>query len=167
MRRHNLLPRTLLVALAFASSCSEELPPPEPDRPTIDERTFTATLSDLVVARIQLLPDTAAYTRRAEEILREQGVSEDDLRTFVEVHGHNDDLLTAVLCAGVGTTRHAVSDRSAGSGARGGAVWRGRGFDRGARGGGHRTGCSLTKRHDTAASAHSHSMVAGGLLDTS
>jgi hypothetical protein len=94
MRRHNLLPRALLVALAVASSCSEELPPPKPDRPTIDERTFTATLSDLVVARIQLLPDTAAYTRRAEEILREQGVSEDDLRTFVEVHGQNDDLLT-------------------------------------------------------------------------
>ena len=94
MRRHNLLPRALLAALAFASSCSEELPPPEPDRPTIDERTFTATLSDLVVARIQLLPDTAAYTRRAEEILRERGVSEEDLRTFVDVHGQNDDRMT-------------------------------------------------------------------------
>ena len=94
MRRHILLPRTLLVALACASACSEELPPPEPDRPTIDERTFTAALSDMVVARIQLLPDTAAYTRRVEEILREHGVSEDDLRTFVEVRGQNDDVMT-------------------------------------------------------------------------
>ena len=94
MRRHHLLPRVLLAALVFAWACSEELPPPEPDRPTIDERTFTATLSDLVVARIQLLPDTAAYARRAAEILREHGVAEEDLRAFVEVHGQNDDLMT-------------------------------------------------------------------------
>ena len=94
MRRHGLLPGALLAALSCVLGCSEELPPPEPDRPTIDERPFTATLSDLVVARIQLLPDTAAYTRRAEEILREHGVSEDDLRTFVEVHGQNDDRMT-------------------------------------------------------------------------
>ena len=94
MRRHILLPRALLAALAFASSCSEELPPPEPDRPTIDERTFTATLSDLVVARIQSLPDTAAYAGRAEEVLREHGVSEQEMRTFVEVHGQNDDVMT-------------------------------------------------------------------------
>jgi hypothetical protein len=94
MRRHNLLPRALLAALAFAWACSEELPPPEPDRPTIDERTFTATLSDLVVARIQLLPDTAAYTQRAADILREHGVSEEDLRTFAEVHGQDDDRMT-------------------------------------------------------------------------
>ena len=94
MPRRNLLPRALLAALACAWACSEELPPPEPDRPTIDERTFTATLSDLAVARIQLLPDTAAYTRRAEEILREHGVSEDDVRTFAAVRGQNDDLMT-------------------------------------------------------------------------
>jgi hypothetical protein len=94
MRRHILLPRALLVALAFASSCSEELQPPEPDRPTIDERTFTATLSDLVVARVQLLPDTASYTRRAQEILREHDVSREEMRTFAEVHGQNDDRMT-------------------------------------------------------------------------
>jgi hypothetical protein len=96
MRRRILLPCALLAALAFAGSCSEELSPPEPDRPTIDERTFTAALSDLVVARIQLLPDTAAYTRRAGEILREHGVTEDELRTYVEVHGQNDDRMTRV-----------------------------------------------------------------------
>ncbi|HET6361505.1 MAG TPA: hypothetical protein VFH11_05550 [Gemmatimonadota bacterium] len=94
MRGHILLPCALLAALAFASSCSEELPPPEPAGPTIEERTFTRALSDLIVARIQLLPDTAAYARRAEEILREHGVSEKELRTFVEVHGQNDDLMT-------------------------------------------------------------------------
>jgi hypothetical protein len=96
LRRRALPPCALVAALAFASSCSEELPPPEPDRPTIDERTFTATLSDLTVARVQLLPDTAAYARRAEQILGERGVSEEDLRTFVEVHGQNDDRMTRV-----------------------------------------------------------------------
>lgn len=94
MRMLGLLPGALLATLSCVPGCSEELPPPEPDRPTIDERLFTATLSDLVVARIQLLPDTTAYTRRADEILREHGVSEDDLRTFVEVHGQNDDRMT-------------------------------------------------------------------------
>lgn len=94
MRRHILLPRAFVAALAFASSCSEELPPPEPDRPTIDQRTFTAALSDLVVARIQLLPDTASYTRRATEILREHGVTEEEMRSFVESHGQDDDLMT-------------------------------------------------------------------------
>lgn len=94
MRRPILPSRVLLIALAFATSCSEELQPPEPDRPTIDERTFTATLSDLVVARIQLLPDTASYSRRAEEILREHDVSREEMRTFVEVHGQNDDRMT-------------------------------------------------------------------------
>ena len=96
MRRRLLLPRALLAALAFASSCSEELPPPEPDRPTIDERTFTAAFSDLVVARIQLLPDTAGYTRVAGEILQEHGVTEEELRTYVEVHGQNDDRMTRI-----------------------------------------------------------------------
>lgn len=94
MRRHILLPRALLLALAFAPACSEELPPPAPDRPTIDERTFTETLSDLVVARIQLLPDTASYSRRADQILREHGVTEEEMRAFVEARGQDDDLMT-------------------------------------------------------------------------
>jgi hypothetical protein len=96
MRRRFLLPCALLAALAFAPSCSEELPPPEPDRTTIEERTFTAALSDLVVARIRLLPDTAAYARRAGEILREHGVTEEELRTYAEVHGQNDDRMTRI-----------------------------------------------------------------------
>ncbi len=94
MRRPILLSCAVLAAGALAFSCSEELAPPEPDRPTIDERTFTRALSDLVVARIRLLPDTAAYARRAEELLRENGVSEEELRTFVDVHGQNDDAMT-------------------------------------------------------------------------
>jgi hypothetical protein len=96
MRRRILLARALLAALAFASSCSEELPPPEPDRPTIDERAFTAAFSDLVVARIRLLPDTTGYTLRAGEILREHGVTEEELRTYVEVHGQDDDRMTRI-----------------------------------------------------------------------
>ena len=44
--------------------------------------------------RIELLPDTAAYENRAQEILRRHDVRGDDLRTFVEVHGQNDDVMT-------------------------------------------------------------------------
>ncbi|HYO47606.1 MAG TPA: hypothetical protein VEY33_13050 [Gemmatimonadota bacterium] len=89
-----ILPLALLAGLASASACSEELAPPEPDRQTIDAGTFTGALSDLVVARIELLPDTGAYERRSEEILRGHSVSEEELRAFVQVHGQNDDLMT-------------------------------------------------------------------------
>jgi hypothetical protein len=46
------------------------------------------------VARIQLLPDSASYARRAGEILREHGVTEEELRTYVEVHGQDDDRMS-------------------------------------------------------------------------
>jgi hypothetical protein len=85
----------LLTALAAASACSEELVPPEPDRPTIDAARFASAMADLVVARIEILPDTAAYRVRAAEILNAYGISEADLRTFAEVHGQNDDLMSA------------------------------------------------------------------------
>lgn len=86
-----------LAALATgvaAIGCSEELAPPEPDRPTIAAERFGAALSDLVVARIEIMPDTAAYERRMAEILRRHGVSREELRAFVEVHGQNDNLVT-------------------------------------------------------------------------
>jgi hypothetical protein len=51
-------------------------------------------MADLVVARIEILPDTAAYRARAAEILNAHGMSEADLRTFAEVHGQNDDLMS-------------------------------------------------------------------------
>jgi len=94
MRIFRVLPLALLAGLASAIACSEELAPPEPDRETIDTGTFTGALSDLVVARIELLPDTAAYERRSEEILRGHGVSAEELRTFVQVHGQNNDVMT-------------------------------------------------------------------------
>ena len=84
----------VLVSLMVFLACSEEIPPPEPDRPTIDAATFTNALADLVVARIELLPDTAAYEIRAQEILRRHGVSREDVVTYVDVHGQNDDLMT-------------------------------------------------------------------------
>ena len=84
----------LLAALAVASACSEELAPPEPDRPTIDAGRFTSAMSDLAVARIEILPDSAAYRTRAAEILNAHGISEEDLRTFADVHGQNDDLMS-------------------------------------------------------------------------
>lgn len=85
-----------LIAFAACSSCSEELAPPAPDRPTIETRVFAGALSDLVVARIELLPDTAAYQRRSEEILERSQVSAEDLRDFVRSHGQDDDLMAGV-----------------------------------------------------------------------
>lgn len=84
----------LFTALAAASACSEELAPPEPDRSTIDAGRFASAMSDLVVARIEILPDSAAYRARAAEILKAHGISEEDLRTFADVHGQNDDLMS-------------------------------------------------------------------------
>jgi len=86
--------RTIVLLAALAAACSEELPPPAPDRPTIDAGTFASAMSDLVVARIEILPDSLAYRARAAEILGAHGISEGDLRTFVQVHGQNDDLMT-------------------------------------------------------------------------
>jgi hypothetical protein len=84
----------VIAAIASAAGCSEELPPPEPDRQTIGVERFSAALSDLIVARIEIMPDTAAYDRRLEEILQRHDVSREELRSFVEVHGQNDDLIT-------------------------------------------------------------------------
>jgi len=92
-RVHTIL---LCVALAALNGCSEELAPPEPDRPTVDPLVFGRTLSDLIVARIELLPDTVAYERRAAEILDRNDVSADELRAFVAAHGQNDDVMTGI-----------------------------------------------------------------------
>jgi hypothetical protein len=97
---HSRRALVVLAAIASVAGCSEELPPPEPDRQTIGVERFSAALSDLVVARIEIMPDTVAYDRRLEEILQRHGVSREDLRTFVEVHGQNDDLITSAY-AGV------------------------------------------------------------------
>lgn len=86
--------RTLVLLAGLGVACSEELPPPAPEGPTIDAGTFASAVSDLVVARIEILPDSAAYRARAAEILGAHGISEADLRTFVRVHGQNDDLVT-------------------------------------------------------------------------
>lgn len=86
----------LLAILAALLACSEDLPPPPPERPSIERAVFTRALSDLVVARIDLLPDTAAYERRTSEILERNGVSAEDLRVFVQAHGQNDDLMTGI-----------------------------------------------------------------------
>lgn len=96
MPAHRTATILILAALAVTAGCSEELAPPEPDRPTIEREVFTRTLSDLVMARIELLPDTAAFQRRADEVLQRNGVSADDLRSFVEAHGQDDDLMTGI-----------------------------------------------------------------------
>jgi hypothetical protein len=94
MRAPRLLRLAALATGVAAFGCSEELAPPEPARPTIGAERFGAALADLVVARIEIMPDTAAYGERLEEILRRHDVSREEMRAFVEVHGQNDDLVT-------------------------------------------------------------------------
>jgi hypothetical protein len=96
MRIGRTLPTLGLALLCTVVGCSEELAPPAPDQPTIEPATFSRTLSDLVLARIELMPDTAAYEWRVGQILDRNQVSVEDLRTFVQVRGQDDDLMTGI-----------------------------------------------------------------------
>lgn len=96
MRIGRTLPTLGFALLCTVAGCSEELAPPAPDRPTIAPATFSRTLSELVLARIELMPDTAAYEWRVGEILDRNQVSVEDLRTFVQVRGQDDNLMTGI-----------------------------------------------------------------------
>ena len=89
------LPAFLLLSLLAFARCGEE-PASETARPTIDTETFTDALSDLVVARIETLPDTAAYRVRSAQILADHRITEEELRAFAEVHGQEDDRMTRI-----------------------------------------------------------------------
>lgn len=83
----------LLVLLA-ASACDPGFPSSEGDAP-IDRETFVAVYVEL---RIEALRWDGGRLPEAERdrILREHGVTADDLRGFVQTHGRNVPYMTEV-----------------------------------------------------------------------
>lgn len=80
----------------LAAACGEDVEAPAPDRPTIPTATFARVIEELAIARVETLPDTAAYRGRRSEILERHGLSAEDLRRFVAEHGRNDDLMAPI-----------------------------------------------------------------------
>lgn len=87
------LPALLILAL-LAAGCGRDAPPP--GQAGIPAATFTEVLAQLSVARVELLPDTAAYQARRAGILERAGVTADDLRDFVDRHGGDADLMSEI-----------------------------------------------------------------------
>ncbi len=90
MPRHarSLLPGALLALLLLVpSGCDRDFPSSE-GRAPIDRATFVDTFVELRLAAVRSgRVDLPAEER--ERVLREQGVSEGELRAFIEVHGRN------------------------------------------------------------------------------
>lgn len=86
--------RLILVALLSAGSmgCDDRSQPPVAPT-TISSRTFTQVFGELVIARIETLPDTAAYRSRRIAILARFDVSADDLERFAAIHGSDTDFM--------------------------------------------------------------------------
>jgi hypothetical protein len=84
----------ILVVLLSASlmGCDDQPEPPVAPT-TISSRTFAQVFGELVVARIETLPDTAAYRSRRSAILADFEVSADDLERFATTHGSDVDFM--------------------------------------------------------------------------
>lgn len=89
-------PHFLLLVAALSVSCSGGATTPTSERETIEPGLFARVFGDLVIARIEALPDTMAYQRNRRSILERYGVTSEDMRTFVEVHGDSDDLMARI-----------------------------------------------------------------------
>ncbi len=89
--------RLILVALLSAGSmgCDDRSEPPVAPT-TISSRIFTQVFGELVVARIETLPDTAAYRSRRSAILAHFEVSADDLERFAAIHGSDTDFMAGL-----------------------------------------------------------------------
>lgn len=85
------------MALLCAGSmgCDDRSEPPVAPT-TISSRTFAQVVSELVVARIETLPDTAAYRSRRSAILAHFDVAADDLERFAAVHGSDTDFMAGL-----------------------------------------------------------------------
>jgi hypothetical protein len=90
--------RTPILLLGFlaASACRGDVGPQTSRTPTISPSTFTRVLSDLVAARVEVLPDTVEYRNRREAILRDAGVTAGEVRSFLEAHGQDADLMARI-----------------------------------------------------------------------
>lgn len=60
---------------------------------TISSRIFAQVFGELVVARTETLPDTAAYRLHRSAILADFNVSADDMERFAAVHGSDADFM--------------------------------------------------------------------------
>lgn len=87
------IPALLILGLLVAG-CGKDAPPPE--EAGIPAATFTEVLAELSVARVELLPDTAAYRARRAAILIRAGVTAADMRDFVDRHGGDADLMSEI-----------------------------------------------------------------------
>lgn len=84
-----------LVLLLVAGACGIEEDAPPRNRETISRETFVATFVEL--RRSALESETGRITdEERERILSEHGIREDDLLTFVEVHGGRIDFMRDV-----------------------------------------------------------------------
>lgn len=86
---------SLLTLLAGFAACGRQ-GPPEPVPGTVDPAIFARVMGELAVARIEALPDTASYRLQRAEILRQAGVTEEDLRQFAALRGNDPDLMRIV-----------------------------------------------------------------------
>ncbi len=96
MRRLTLAALLLALVATITAACRRDVSPPTPPPGTLSPALYERVLSDLVVARIDLLPDTAAWRARREEILARHRVTPDELRRFAEAYGPDDDVMTAI-----------------------------------------------------------------------
>lgn len=85
----------LTLACGLAPACGGDISAPRV-QPGIAPATFARVLGDLVLARVETLPDTAAYQRQRKAILREADVSTLDLYRFVESQGGDSDLMATI-----------------------------------------------------------------------
>lgn len=85
---------SLLTLGALLSACGRDAT--RPNAVTIPPGTFARVLAELSEARVETLPDTAAYRERRAEILERAGVTDGDLREFVARHGGDADLMSEI-----------------------------------------------------------------------
>lgn len=90
------LPLAALFTAALALGCARDIDAPRSSRATIPTGTFTQVLEELSAARAETLPDTAALRVRRSEILARHGVTAEDLLRFVEAHGADDDRMAPI-----------------------------------------------------------------------
>lgn len=89
------IPLLGFVLLLSAGACGIDEDAPPRNRETISRETFVATFVEL--RRSALESETGRITEEERErILSEHGITEDDLVTFVEVHGGRIDFMRDV-----------------------------------------------------------------------